>query len=61
MEKRLEGLEREIGASATIYGKLNLLMEEKEEAEKLLEEKMERWVYLNELAEQIGEEANSIS
>lgn len=61
LEKRLEGLEREIGASATIYGKLNLLMEEKEEAEKLLEEKMERWVYLNELAEQIGEEANSIS
>ncbi len=61
LEKRLEGLEREIGASATIYGKLNLLMEEKEEAEKLLEEKMERWVYLNELAELIGEEANSIS
>ena len=28
-------------------------MAEKEQTEKLLEEKMERWVYLNDLAEQI--------
>jgi len=29
-------------------------MQEKEEKEAQLEEKMERWMYLNELAEQIG-------
>jgi len=28
-------------------------MEDKTEQERLLEEKMERWMYLNELAEQI--------
>ena len=32
---------------------LNECMKEKEEAEQLLEEKTERWVYLNELAEKI--------
>ena len=39
---------------ASNYGKLNELMKEKEEAEKLLEEKMERWMYLNDLAERIA-------
>ncbi len=39
--------------SATDYGKLNKLVKEKEETERLLEEKMERWVYLNDLAEKI--------
>ena len=31
-------------------------MEEKEKAEQALEEKMERWVYLNDLAEKIEEQ-----
>jgi len=31
-------------------------MGEKEKQEKLLEEKMERWMYLNELAEKIAEQ-----
>ena len=39
--------------SATSYGKLSELTKEKEEAEVLLEERMERWVYLNDLAEKI--------
>lgn len=42
-----------MAASATNYGKLQELSAAKEEAEVALEEKMERWVYLNELAEQI--------
>lgn len=36
-----------------IPGKLNELTQQKEEAEAQLEEKMDRWVYLNDLAEQI--------
>ena len=31
-------------------------MKEKEETEALLEEKMERWMYLNDLAERIAEQ-----
>ena len=33
--------------------KLSELMKEKEEAEQELEEKIDRWVYLNDLAEKI--------
>ena len=36
--------------------KLAALMKEKEETEALLEEKMERWMYLNDLAERIAEQ-----
>ena len=36
--------------------KLNQLMAEKEEAETALEEKMERWMYLEELAAKIAEQ-----
>ena len=39
--------------SATNSVKLNELMAKKEEAEKALEEKMDRWVYLNDLNERI--------
>lgn len=42
-----------MGEAARDYSRLNALMEEKTEQEKLLEEKMERWMYLNDLAEQI--------
>ena len=38
--------------------KLNELTKEKETAEALLEEKMDRWVYLNDLAEQIEAQNN---
>ena len=40
-------------ANATNSVKLSSVIEEKEQAEAQLEEKMERWVYLNDLAEKI--------
>ena len=53
LELEIEEVDREIEKSSTNYSKLNELMENKEKLEKALEEKMERWVYLNDLAEQI--------
>lgn len=53
LEEALEGLEVLMAEAARDYSKLNALMKEKTEKEQLLEEKMERWMYLNELAEQI--------
>lgn len=53
LEAEIEETETEIGKAATDYTKLNELMQRKETLEKSLEEKMERWVYLNDLAEQI--------
>ena len=58
LEEAVENLEKEIEASATNFTKLNELMKEKEEKEAALEEKMERWVYLNDLAEQIEAQKN---
>ena len=54
LEDAVAGLDVQIAESATNYGKLNQLMAEKTEKEAQLEEKMERWMYLNELAEQIA-------
>ena len=56
LESRLSAIETETEKSASDYPKLKALMEEKEAIEKELEEKMERWEYLNELAEQIQRE-----
>ncbi len=53
LEADIEELELQIGKAATDFVKLNALMEEKTAKETLLEEKMDRWVYLNDLAEQI--------
>lgn len=53
LEGRIKELEEEMNGCATDYGKLRILMEEKEEKELILEEKMERWMYLNDLAEKI--------
>ncbi len=53
LELSIEELEDAIKQAATDFVKLNVLMEEKEAKEKLLEEKMDRWVYLNDLAEKI--------
>ena len=54
LEADLEALDGQIAESATNYGRLNQLMIEKAEKETLLEEKMDRWVYLQELAEKIA-------
>lgn len=58
LEEKIENLDAEMAANATNSAKLSELMKEKEEAEKALEEKMERWVYLNDLAEQIEAQKN---
>lgn len=56
LEHIIAGLDEQIWAAASNYDKLNKLMGEKKEQEILLEEKMERWMYLNELAEKIAEQ-----
>ena len=56
LEEKLESIERQIDANATNSVKLKELMEEQERTNALLEEKMERWVYLNDLAEKIAEQ-----
>ena len=53
LEEKISFLDQKMENSATDYGKLSELVKEKEEVERLLEEKMERWVYLNDLAEKI--------
>ena len=54
LEAKIEALDAEMMANATNSAKLSELAAEKEKAEALLEEKMERWVYLNDLAERIA-------
>ena len=54
LEAKIEALDAEMMANATNSAKLSELTLEKEQAEALLEEKMERWVYLNDLAEKIA-------
>ena len=56
LEEKIENLDQEILKNATNSLKLQELMKEKEDAEALLEEKMDRWVYLNDLAQRIEEE-----
>ncbi len=58
LENHISETEQEIEKSSTNYSKLNELMAKKEELEKKLEEKMDRWVYLNDLAEQIEASKN---
>lgn len=58
LEERSAELERQAAAAATDYGKLAAVMKEKEETDAALEEKMNRWMELNELAEQIEAQKN---
>ena len=53
LENRVSELDDEIAKNATSYSKLAELTKEKEDVERQLEEKMERWEYLNDLAEKI--------
>lgn len=53
LEEKLEQFDKEIAANAKDFVKLQELTKNKEETQRLLDEKMERWVYLNDLAEQI--------
>ncbi len=58
LEEKITSLEAEMEVNATNSGKLNELMKEKNIAEAELEEKMDRWVYLNDLAERIEAQNN---
>ena len=54
LEQKVEDLDNEMAANATNAAKLRELMEEKEQTEAALEERMERWEYLEELAAKIA-------
>ena len=53
LESKIESLDEEMLKNATNSVKLKELMEKKQQAENALEEKMDRWVYLNDLNEKI--------
>ena len=53
LEQKIADLDSEMMKSATNSVKLGELMVKKDETEKALEEKMDRWVYLNDLNERI--------
>ncbi len=50
---KIAACEKQIAASGNDYMKLQELLAQKEELEQLQEQKTERWIYLNELAEKI--------
>ena len=56
LEEKIAACELEIESSASDYVRLQALLGEKEALEKQLEEKTERWVYLNDLAERIAQQ-----
>lgn len=56
LEDSVEELERKIIQSSTDFVRLNELTKEKEETEHKLEEKMERWMYLEELKVRIDQQ-----
>jgi ATP-binding cassette subfamily F protein uup len=53
LEEKIEELEDSMSKFARDFVKLNQITKEKEEAEALLEEKMDRWMYLEELKAKI--------
>ncbi|MDF2586723.1 MAG: transporter related [Anaerocolumna sp.] len=53
LESKIEELDVFIAESSSNYSKLSELMAQKEKLEQELEVKMDRWMYLNDLAEQI--------
>ena len=53
LEEKCAALLREMEQAASDYGRLQELSREKEEADRALEEKTERWIYLHDLEEKI--------
>ncbi|WMJ85323.1 ABC-F family ATP-binding cassette domain-containing protein [Anaerocolumna sp. MB42-C2] len=53
LEDSLNEIEAAMAKESSNYAKLSELIEQKSSLEKKLEEKMDRWMYLNDLAEQI--------
>lgn len=58
LEAKIEACDEDMMKYATNSVKLSEIVALKEELEQALEEKMERWVYLNDLAEKIEEQNN---
>ena len=56
LEEKIAELDGQISKCATDFIKLNEFMQEKEKTEAKLSDKMEQWVYLNDLAEKIEEQ-----
>lgn len=56
LEEKISALEADFSKYASDFVKLNELTQEKEAAEQQLEEKMERWMYLEDLAARIAEQ-----
>lgn len=56
LEEQLEQLDSDMAEHASSYGRLTELTAQKEETQKLLDEKMERWMYLEDLAQRIAQE-----
>lgn len=61
LETKVSELDDEIAKNATSYSKLAELTKEKEDVERQLEEKMERWEYLNDLAEKIEKQKTAVN
>ena len=56
LEQRIAAIDEEMGKCVSDFVRLNELTKEKEEKEQALEEKLERWTYLEELAAKIKEQ-----
>lgn len=56
LEESLEKIEADMAENASDFVKLNAIAKEKEDTEQLLDQKMERWIYLQELAEKIAQQ-----
>lgn len=56
LEEQLDQIEKDILANAKDFVRLQELTDKKDEIQQQLDHKMERWVYLNDLAEQIQAE-----
>ncbi|MDO4961642.1 MAG: ABC-F family ATP-binding cassette domain-containing protein, partial [Eubacteriales bacterium] len=54
LETRLEEIDKEMGVNSTNSAKLIELTSEQQRVQSELDDKMERWIYLNELAERIA-------
>jgi ATP-binding cassette subfamily F protein uup len=56
IEEKLESIDEKVGTAGANFTLLQELLKEKDELQIQLDEKMERWMYLNELAERIEAE-----
>lgn len=59
LEEKIENLEKQMNEAATDFVKLNELTKEKELMQRQLEEKMDRWMYLEELKARIDEQGKA--